>query len=530
MGKRYLLSVSVLVLKIYCYAQPTGSAYSEAQKKQARETAEMNRHYNEIKPSQNSSGGTLSGDYNSYGMKDDSKMKGINEAEAKQKALSDAFTAKEEKLKKILAEYGIMKHKNFYPQVISASLMAGFDQYWAVRTFGNNAGEFESFLGNPAYSLHKYFGAGAPVSPNVPSSNNAAVTKKETNPTPTRSTQAVTGSASHPISFAHVSETQKKNGYKQFDNIKGMVEAIIAAGGNNYDNIIDKTTRYENDECKCDVVYGLKYYWRNYTAPEYGIFKSEFWKYPFIRYYIHVESKEEAKTVFDEFVREFAGSGRYKRKQDKYIDDATNAVFEYSTNDGFRYSAWVELKNFRSKEAFAIRIGIDKKDAPVAAEKNEPVNDQAAGKADPVAGNKIVNEKAKAEKTEPNIPVNAAAGNVAGKRPEPENLTGALQDINKYFETFDNGYYGNVEIKDGYLVIYFRSGNYSKIKMDDLQGAIEQPEYQRVILQCKDGGKCVYSTFNKGQKYEYMQFTSNIAFDRPYLVTLLNNLIRLYKK
>ena len=37
-----------------------------------------------------------------------------------------------------------------------------------------------------------------------------------------------------------------------------------------------------------------------------------------------------------------------------------------------------------------------------------------------------------------------------------------LKKVNDFLKTFDNGYYGYLEIKDGYLYDRFPSGKYSK--------------------------------------------------------------------
>ncbi|MFZ4059018.1 MAG: hypothetical protein ACOYKE_12815, partial [Ferruginibacter sp.] len=122
-----------------CLAQPDKSIYSESQRRQARENAETNRHYEEIKPrSSSSNNAPISGDYDAYQMADDSKMKGIRAAEARQKKAAEAFSDKERKLAKIIADNGLQKSKLYYPLLLDAARMAGFDSYWAKRTFGDD--------------------------------------------------------------------------------------------------------------------------------------------------------------------------------------------------------------------------------------------------------------------------------------------------------------------------------------------------------------------------------------------------------
>ncbi len=161
MKKSILFIVVQLVFSLAVFAQPlSGSYYTEGQKKLARETAEMDRHYKSISPSNfssSSSNGPISGNYNSYGSADYSKMSGINEAAAKQKARNDAWIQKENKIKNLIASRGIHKSESYYPELIKAALDGGFDRYSAERFFGENAEDFKRRINNPSSSIHEWF-------------------------------------------------------------------------------------------------------------------------------------------------------------------------------------------------------------------------------------------------------------------------------------------------------------------------------------------------------------------------------------
>lgn len=102
-----------------------------------------------------------------------------------------------------------------------------------------------------------------------------------------------------------------------------------------------------------------------------------------------------------------------------------------------------------------------------------------------------------------------------------------LNRINTFFETFDGGYYGHFEIKDGILYNYFQSGKYASANMADLTIATEEEPSRKVILKCKDGGECVYSTYTDSY-HAKMQFSTNVDFNTRKLIDLFNELIRLY--
>lgn len=292
------------------YAQPDRSIYSEAQRRQARETQETNRHYEAIKPSSSSSGNSpISGDYNAYQMADYSNMKGIQEAEARQKKREAAFSEKERKLAQIIRDNGLGKHKLYYPLLLDAARMAGFDSYWAKRVFGDDAATFEDYVNHPTYYLHKYFPYSAPK----------------------------------PAPASPVSPPK---------------DAIPAT----------KTTEPDGDH--------------------------------------------------------------------KAINQAS-----------------------------------------LATQTSTPGKEQA------------------------------------------------LTEVNQFLVTLDNGYFGRIEVIQDELFVRYKSGQFNRVKISDLAGAEVDRSYKVVSLKCKGTSKCIYSSWFGGGQYEYVQFTSNVAFDLDRLCALLNNLL-----
>lgn len=99
----------------------------------------------------------------------------------------------------------------------------------------------------------------------------------------------------------------------------------------------------------------------------------------------------------------------------------------------------------------------------------------------------------------------------------------ALQKLNEYLKTFDNGYYGYFEVKDGYIYDRFKAGKYNKFKMEDIEGAVIQEEYKRVIYKCKGSAKCISTDWKVNGTEDYTQFTTGSPYNYQELADLLNN-------
>jgi hypothetical protein len=101
-----------------------------------------------------------------------------------------------------------------------------------------------------------------------------------------------------------------------------------------------------------------------------------------------------------------------------------------------------------------------------------------------------------------------------------------LNQLNNYLKTFDDGYYGYLEVKDGYLYDRFKSGKYSKAKISDLLKAKESEAKRKVIVPCKYGN-CVFSTYTDSY-HEQMSFSQSKDFNTTVLIDLLNKFLVAY--
>ncbi len=107
-------------------------------------------------------------------------------------------------------------------------------------------------------------------------------------------------------------------------------------------------------------------------------------------------------------------------------------------------------------------------------------------------------------------------------------LKDALKQLNDYLKTFDDGYYGYFEIKDEDIYLRFKAGKYDKFEMEEMEGAIIQEEYKRVIFKCKGSNKCITTDWKINGQEDYVQFTNSSVFNYQELVDLLNNFRDVY--
>lgn len=122
---------------------------------------------------------------------------------------------------------------------------------------------------------------------------------------------------------------------------------------------------------------------------------------------------------------------------------------------------------------------------------------------------------------------NTNKDNNSSKSSVVQNSKTALQKVNDFLKTFDNGYYGYLEIIDGYLYDRFPSGKYTKSLMSDLSKAEEETYKRKVRIKCKNDADCVFSTYTDSY-HKQLSFSQSSDFNTSELISLLNNLISAY--
>lgn len=113
------------------------------------------------------------------------------------------------------------------------------------------------------------------------------------------------------------------------------------------------------------------------------------------------------------------------------------------------------------------------------------------------------------------------------------NFTNQLQKLNQYLKTFDNGFYGFVEIVNDTLYVRYKSGKSAYFKMSDISEVSILDDYSnspKVAFMCKDNKKCIGSDFVRPNDNPYLTFQRSGEFDPNELFSLLSSLVKTYKE
>jgi hypothetical protein len=232
-------------------------------------------------------------------------------------------------------------------------------------------------------------------------------------------------------------------------------------------------------------------------------------------YYGYLEIKDG--YLYDRFP-----SGKYSKSEIKYLGNAYEAeqnkkvsmdctggkdcVYSTYTDSYHKNVGFSQTADFNTSELITL---LDNLIAACKETDNNSASESAA-------------EKRKAESLKSKNAIISSSSSSAANT-TPGNYQTALKNLNDYLKTFDNGYYGYFEVKDGYIYDRFKAGKYNKFKMEDMEGAVIQEQYKRVIFKCKGDNKCISTDWKENGKEDYTQFTTGSAFNYQQLADLLDN-------
>lgn len=109
-----------------------------------------------------------------------------------------------------------------------------------------------------------------------------------------------------------------------------------------------------------------------------------------------------------------------------------------------------------------------------------------------------------------------------------QSYTSDLIKINKFLKTFDNGFYGKLEIKNGMLYNYYSNGRYAQVNISDIAQAKVVEANRKVSIECKSQTKCVKT--GEGDSFDEMPFSQESDFDADGFAAKLNAMIAHYNK
>jgi hypothetical protein len=104
-----------------------------------------------------------------------------------------------------------------------------------------------------------------------------------------------------------------------------------------------------------------------------------------------------------------------------------------------------------------------------------------------------------------------------------------LSELNALLEDFADGYFGKMEVVDGYVVIRFQEGKYSMFKVEDMAMPVLDERWGQVNWDCKNESLCVETDWNDEGKESGILFSELGSDSLDYLMELLNNFIAAYK-
>lgn len=109
---------------------------------------------------------------------------------------------------------------------------------------------------------------------------------------------------------------------------------------------------------------------------------------------------------------------------------------------------------------------------------------------------------------------------------QAQSKTQILSELNNFFKTFDNGYYGYISVDQTYLYTNIKDGRRSKIPIAEISEARVEEANRVVKIYCKSGN-CV--TGVTGKMFPSMSYRTSIDFDANKLARDLNRLINILK-
>ena len=544
---RKLFFVLILQLSIVIgYAQQ--DPYKQSSEQQKREWQATERHYESMKKStpyqsQVTNQSTTPADLQRTNQTV-ATLFGLKNKNNAQQSGAGLKTA-ENKFREIVKGWGkIERTSRYYYTFREIGFKAGFDVNAVDFLIGKNESEFltNAFTKNSliASCFEKNVN-------NITPAGNVKPAMVFNNTPVTHNTQLGAGNMKHPVTFSEVNNAQMNQGYRQFSKIDEYFINILADGKNNYANITDKTTQYSNNECKCDAVYGLKYYFKNFNAMEYGVFQGPGWEFPFLRMYLKTGGEQETNEIFNDFVNRFSAMDKFTRYRSYFTSDSKEAYFEINNNAGIKYTVWIE----KGHSNYDLRMGVDKKQE--ANNSGDPAIDfmdllltKKEVRTNLAPAINLQSSKVKTIK----VPVSGSGSEIynslqiktgnneaPGNRDDKLNNTNSnnvpvyqthLNNINQYLKTFDDGYYGHFEVKDDSLYLRFRLGLYSKVNIADIGNVVVEEANRKVSVQCKEDKKCVFNSYVNAL-YADIKFYQNKDFNTAELITLLNNLITALK-
>jgi hypothetical protein len=104
-----------------------------------------------------------------------------------------------------------------------------------------------------------------------------------------------------------------------------------------------------------------------------------------------------------------------------------------------------------------------------------------------------------------------------------------LEQLNAFLADFKDGYYGQMAVEDGFVIIRYQDGYYSKFRIEDMADPELYTRWGQISWNCKNESLCVETDWNEAGKESGILFSDFGSIMLEDLMELLTNFINAYK-
>lgn len=111
----------------------------------------------------------------------------------------------------------------------------------------------------------------------------------------------------------------------------------------------------------------------------------------------------------------------------------------------------------------------------------------------------------------------------------PDRYKSQLEQLNAFLADFNEGYYGQMAVEEGWVFIRFQEGKFSKFRVEDMADPVLDSRWGQINWDCKSESLCVETDWNEDGKESGILFSEIGSSGLEDLMELLNNFISVYK-
>lgn len=109
-----------------------------------------------------------------------------------------------------------------------------------------------------------------------------------------------------------------------------------------------------------------------------------------------------------------------------------------------------------------------------------------------------------------------------------QNYLDDLQKLNTYLKDISDGFYGQFEVKDNFIILNFKKGKYCKFKIQDMADPVIDKKYGQLNFDCIGNKYCVITDWNYEGEEIGLLFKNDGTYNLKDLYELLLNFKKSY--